>query len=148
MASGARFSMIMPWPQRCWTACSITRTRSTLKATATVSKRNVRPDCWRKQQRLRVRPSRRKGKEARKQNEERLPPQVRKFQPPQSGDFSVDFDTKWLDDPDEEDSCQIFTRANPIPNGIANIMWCSCPSGGGKLSSDKHVVIGGRFSTR
>src|SRR3954447_24652213 len=94
METGARFSMIMPWPQRCWTACSITRTRSTLKATATVSKRNVRPDCWRKQQRLRVRPSRRKGKEARKQNEERLPPQVRKFQPPQSGDFSVDFD-RW-----------------------------------------------------
>src|SRR5438309_10051322 len=93
METGARFSMILPWPQRCWTACSITRTPSTSKATATVSKINVRPDCWRKPQRLRVRPSRRKGKQARKPSEERSPPQVRKFQPPQSGDFSVDFDT-------------------------------------------------------
>src|SRR3954454_2567248 len=43
--------------------------------------------------------------------------------------------------------CQIFTRAYPIPNGTANIMWCSCPNGGGKSFSDRHADIWERYFT-
>jgi hypothetical protein len=54
---------------------------------------------------------------------------------------------KWLGD-DEEDVCQSFIRAYPIPNGTAaSTMWCSRPNGGGKRFSGKHVVNWDRFST-
>jgi len=35
---------------------------------------------------------------------------------------------------DEEDECQSFIRAYPIPNGTASTTLCSCPSAAGKPS--------------